>query len=111
MGRKHCGKRRKCWLPAFSPFPTMFVKGHFISVVKIRDCVVKRTDQLRAHASVRIMHLVPVILITTKIVGLVSPLTSAEACEKSSQWLWKESCVSTGVRRPGNACASPTAMI
>ena len=20
--RKHCGKRRKCWLPAFSPFPT-----------------------------------------------------------------------------------------
>ena len=26
-GRKHCGKRRKCWLPAFSPFPTMFSKG------------------------------------------------------------------------------------
>ena len=24
IGRKHCGKRRKCWLPAFSPFPTMF---------------------------------------------------------------------------------------
>ena len=21
---KHSGKRRKCWLPAFSPFPTMF---------------------------------------------------------------------------------------
>ena len=21
---KHCGKRRKCWLPAFSPFPTLF---------------------------------------------------------------------------------------
>ena len=21
VGRKHCGKRRKCWLPAFSPFP------------------------------------------------------------------------------------------
>ena len=20
---KHCGKRRKCWLPAFSPFPKM----------------------------------------------------------------------------------------
>ena len=25
-GRKHCGKRRKCWLAAFSPFPTMFSK-------------------------------------------------------------------------------------
>ena len=22
--RKHCGKRRKCWEPAISPFPTMF---------------------------------------------------------------------------------------
>ena len=22
--RKHCGKMRKCWLPASSPFPTMF---------------------------------------------------------------------------------------
>ena len=21
---KHYGKRRKCWLPAFSPFPTVF---------------------------------------------------------------------------------------
>ena len=21
---KHCGKRRKCWQPAFSPFPTAF---------------------------------------------------------------------------------------
>ena len=23
------GKRRKCWLPLFSPFPTMFSKGLF----------------------------------------------------------------------------------
>ena len=26
--RKHCGKRRKCWLPAFSPFPKMFSTLH-----------------------------------------------------------------------------------
>ena len=26
-GRKHCGKRRKCWSSAFSPFPTMFLKA------------------------------------------------------------------------------------
>ena len=25
-GIKHCWKRRKCCLPAFSPFPTMFSK-------------------------------------------------------------------------------------
>ena len=39
------------------------------------------------------------------------PLTSAEACEKSSRWHWKEICVSTGERKPGNTWASPTAMI
>ena len=43
--------------------------------------------------------------------GVFSPLTSAEACEKSSRWLWKEICVSTGVRKPDNTYASPTAMI
>ena len=26
-GGKHCRKRRKCWFPALSPFPTMFSKG------------------------------------------------------------------------------------
>ena len=25
--------------------------------------------------------------------------------------LWKEICVSTGVRKPGNTCVSPTAMV
>ena len=40
-GGKHCGKRRKCWLPAFSPFPTMFSEGYLLSVIKRRDCVVK----------------------------------------------------------------------
>ena len=39
-GRKHCGKRRKCWLPAFSLFPTMFSKCFLFKVVKSRDGVV-----------------------------------------------------------------------
>ena len=38
-GRKHCGKRRKCRLPAFSPFPTMFSKGFFPRFITSRDCV------------------------------------------------------------------------
>ena len=41
MVRKHCGKRRKCWLPAFSPFPTLFSKGFFFRVIKSGDCVIK----------------------------------------------------------------------
>ena len=32
------GKRRKCWLPAFSPFPTMFSKSCFFRVVKSGLC-------------------------------------------------------------------------
>ena len=40
-GRKHYGKRRKCWLPAFSPFPTMFSKGFFSKVVKSQGCVLE----------------------------------------------------------------------
>ena len=43
--------------------------------------------------------------------GVFSPLTSAEACEKSSGWLWNEICVRTGVRKPGNTFASPTAIV
>ena len=44
--------------------------------------------------------------------GVFSPLNSAEACEKGSRWLWKEKlCVSTGVGKPGNTYASPTAII
>ena len=38
---KYCGKRRKCWFSAFSPFPTMFSKGSLFWGVKSRDCVVK----------------------------------------------------------------------
>ena len=34
-------KRRKYWLPVFSPFPTMFSKGFFFRVVKLWDCEVK----------------------------------------------------------------------
>ena len=38
-GRKHCGKRMKCWLSAFYPFPTMVSNGFYFKVVC--DCVVK----------------------------------------------------------------------
>ena len=40
-GRKHCGKRRKWWLPAFSPFARMFSKFFFLTICKTLDCVVK----------------------------------------------------------------------
>ena len=42
--RKHCGKRRKCWLPAFSPFPTMFSKAFPFGVVKSRGLCGKGLD-------------------------------------------------------------------
>ena len=43
--------------------------------------------------------------------SMFSPLTSAEACEKVVGGFRKKSCVSTGVRKPGNTCASQTTMI
>ena len=58
MVRKHCGKRRKCWEPAFSPFPTMFSKkkifhfffsfwGHLNSGIRVkgRDIYLYRRGQ------------------------------------------------------------------
>ena len=41
MIRKRYGKRRKCWLPAFFPIPTVFSQGSFFRVVKSQNCVVK----------------------------------------------------------------------
>ena len=34
-GGKHHGKRRKCWLTAFFPSPTMFSKDFLYSVVQV----------------------------------------------------------------------------
>ena len=36
--QKHCVKRRKCWLQAFSPFITMFSKGFFPRIIESRHC-------------------------------------------------------------------------
>ena len=33
-GRKHCCKRRNCWLAAISPFPRLFSKALSFRVVK-----------------------------------------------------------------------------
>ena len=33
-GKKHFGKRGKCWLPVFSPFPKVFSKASFLVVKK-----------------------------------------------------------------------------
>ena len=41
MGRKHYGKKGKCWLPTFSPIPTMFSKRFFFEVVRSQDCAAK----------------------------------------------------------------------
>ena len=68
MCKKHCGKRRKCWLPAFSPFPSIFSKGFLFTVVKSRDYVVQITTQdvnsetishWRPHFSLSHYHTMP----------------------------------------------------
>ena len=44
-GRKHCEKRRKCWLPAFSPFPAMFSKAFSFRIVRTWGYVRKGSTQ------------------------------------------------------------------
>ena len=39
-GRKHCEKRRNCFLQAISPFLTMFSTAIYLQCVKMRHCVV-----------------------------------------------------------------------
>ena len=46
MGIKHCEKRRKCLLPAFYPFSTMFSKAFFLRVVKCHDSVVQSFNHI-----------------------------------------------------------------
>ena len=48
--RKHCGKRRKWKLPAFSPSPTVFFKA-FSRVIKSRNSVVERVKKLSRKQS------------------------------------------------------------
>ena len=38
---ENCVKRRKLWLPAFSPFLAICSKAFFIRIMKTRDCLVK----------------------------------------------------------------------
>ena len=54
-GRKYCGNRRKCWLPVFSPFLTMFLKCVFVSVVNNHDCEVKGQTKLIFRISNHVM--------------------------------------------------------
>ena len=36
LGRvENCGEWRKSWLPAFSPYPTMFSNGYFLWSLKV----------------------------------------------------------------------------
>ena len=49
--RKHRGKRRKCWLPAFSPFPTMFPKHLFPGMSKLSLCCKKLSLNLWNQAT------------------------------------------------------------
>ena len=104
MDRKYCGKRRNCLLQAVSHFPTVFSKDLHCRHVKTRDCLGKGQTLDLVVVSSRPVE-------AKFLSGIFPPLISAEACEKSSWWLWKEICVSTGVRKPENTCASPTAMI
>ena len=49
--RKHCGKRRKCWLPAFSPFPTMFSNPFFANFGRYHTGLFRKGFKLKLSNS------------------------------------------------------------
>ena len=49
---KHCWKMRKCWYPAFSPFPKLLSNLSFFQVVKTLDCLEK--SQVREKVCLQI---------------------------------------------------------
>ena len=58
---KHCGKRRKCWQPAFSPFPTLF------STLSKKEYVILATFNLSSANAFK--------LVTSKILSFGKGLT------------------------------------
>ena len=81
---ENTGQKEKMLVTSIFPSSTMFLKG-FLP----RGSCPTRMAQWRACR-------------TPDLVVVSLPLASAEACEKSSWWLWKEICVCTVVRKPGN---------
>ena len=79
---KHCGKRRKCWQPAFSPFPTVF------STLSQRVIVIFATFNLSSancfqfgHIQIlsfgkELMHLHDVSYQATRIYGPIKSISS-----------------------------------
>ena len=43
---KHCGKRIKCWLPAFSPFPTMFFTRSITEIISLAMFIMSSANPL-----------------------------------------------------------------
>ena len=57
QGRKHCGKRRKCWLPAFSPFPTLFSTDIFpLGHQKLALCNIRVTPYFQPKSKGILTH-------------------------------------------------------
>ena len=69
------GKRRKCWLPTFSPFPTFFSNSFLLRVVKSRDCVVQLNALLPKH---------DVLINAREDVGFQNKTSEKDSCKHNS---------------------------
>ena len=127
MDKKHGWKRRNCSYRAISLFPTVFSKDLYSKHVKTRACLGK----VNLYFPVLSIKQQPcpggsvVCVLDSRPGGcefdpwlrriffpadfLLSPLQ--KHLRKVVGGFGKKSCVSTGVRKPGNTYASPTAMI
>ena len=77
--RKHCEKRRKCWLPAFSPFPIMFSKA-VKSIVRKGEIACKKRFLLFSQCFLPYMALIFQFKCPLKCLQFVSIWTSLKFC-------------------------------
>ena len=89
--RKHCGKRRKSWLQAFSPFATMFSIGSFCKL-KSQNYVGKGLKAWHFYLSgIKLQD------------GFEH---DSGHCEWTNSWLWF-ACLSLDRRLSGISCWTP----
>ena len=125
---KWCGKNGgKCWLPVLSPFPTTFRNISETNQIKrttfnMLFALLSIKTSLKYFCPAQVAQWwacwTPDLVVVSSIPGWgqlsLRRIFTSHLCWSMwelSRWLWKESCASTGVRTPGNTCASPTFMI
>ena len=108
--RKHCGKRRKCWLTAFSPFPTMISEGPFFFRVRIvwKKLNYLPEDKIFSEIEIIIMQTITILTIQTITILTIQTITILTEFRNAS--LYSLSISRVSLRIVWNICLHVTSL-